>query len=490
MNDRLTRLFERHRGRYVAGAIVLLMLEVLLIVAPMVALFPAHYEGLSVAEYLLVVATADGAAIAVYALALGVHSRDIRALISWCDRPNERDRAAAQRFAFDGPRRSVAVVCVVAMPLGAGLIWLIATRHHHTSVTDLLELAVGAVSSIVLAGVNAWFTLEVLLRPVRVALGPPPPDMRRANLPLRLALVVPSTICLAAFSLGYLTTTRSRAGSGHLITVYEVAVACTALCLLMVVPLFIAGVVTPLRDLARATREVAAGQFSTRVPVAGTDQLGDLARSFNQMLEELAASRVRIVTAADSARRKVERDLHDGAQQRLVLLSLKAGMLERQVGPTPLLAEIRADIEVALAELRDLAHGIYPAVLESDGLVAAVGAVSNDCPLPTTLDSDGTGRYPREIEAAVYFCCLEALQNAAKHAGEGAHAEIRLHHSDGSLHFEVADDGAGFDPAAARDSGGLQNMRDRIGALGGTLSIAAAPGAGTRIAGSLPVERG
>jgi signal transduction histidine kinase len=490
MQGRLTRLFARYRGRYVIASCILLALEVLLVVAPMIVIFPAHYEGLSVGEYFLVLAVSDGAALLVLGFALAIQRDEIRALISWCDRPNERDRRAAVAFAFDGPRRAMAAVSVIAIPGGAALIVLIATRHHHTSATDMLELSVGAISSMFLAGVNAWFTLDVLLRPVRVALAPPPPDAHRANLPLRLALIIPGTICVSAFAVGYLTTTRSRAGSGHLITVYEVAVICTALCLVTVIPLFIAGVVTPIRDLARATRDVAAGLFDTRVPVAATDQLGDLAQSFNHMLEELAASRIRIVSAADTARRKVERDLHDGAQQRLVLLRLKLNMLERDPSRIELIKEISTELEQALAELRDLARGIYPAALESEGLAGALQQAATQCTLPTTLDSDGTGRYPPELEAAVYFCCVEALQNAAKYAGEGAHAEMRLHQRNGSLHFEVVDDGAGFDPVSATGSGGLQNMRDRIGALGGTLSIAATPGTGTRIAGSVPVERG
>jgi signal transduction histidine kinase len=489
MDDRLSRLFARYRGRYVIGACIFLTLEVLLIVAPMIVIFPSHYEGLSVAQYLLVLAVTDGAAVVIYGLALGIHRHEIRALISWSDRPNDRDRAAAIAFAFDGPRRAVAAVTVAGFPAGAGLILLMATRHHHTSATDLLELSVGAVSSLLLAGVNAWFTLDVLLRPVRVALAPPPPGAHRANLTLRLALVIPGTICMSAFALGYLTTTRSRAGSGHLLTVYEVAIACTALCLLTVVPLFIAGVVTPMRDLARATREVAAGRFDSRVPVAATDQLGELAQSFNRMLEELAASRVRIVTAADAARRKVERDLHDGAQQRLVLLRLKLGILERDPSRTELIAEIAHELEQALGELRDLARGIYPAALESEGLVGALEQAATQCAVPATLDSNGAGRYPPELEAAVYFCCLEALQNVAKYAGEGAHATVRLRHSDGALRFEVVDDGVGFDPVGTATSAGLQNMRDRIGALGGSLSIDSALGRGTTVTGEIPVAR-
>jgi signal transduction histidine kinase len=107
--------------------------------------------------------------------------------------------------------------------------------------------------------------------------------------------------------------------------------------------------------------------------------------------------------------------------------------------------------------------------------------------IPTTVSCDGVGRYRPELEAAVYFCCLEALQNAAKHAGDGARAELHLTHHDRRLRFEIKDNGAGFDQSIAAASTGLQNMGDRIGALGGTLEIESVPGRGTRIAGSIPV---
>jgi signal transduction histidine kinase len=488
IDTRLTRLFERYRGRYVIWAHVSLVVEVLLIIAPMVSLFPSHYEGLSIGQYLVVLGAADGAALILYIGAGVIHRREFRAVIAWCREPSDHDYAAARDFAFEGPRRAARFVSALGLPAGAGLVVLLAIPHHHTGALDLLELAIGAASSVAIAGVSAWFTLEILMRPVKVALAPPPPDSHRANLPLRLALVIPAAICLSAFALGYLTTTRARAGAAHLMVVYAIAVGCTVFSLVLVVPLFIEGVLTPMRELVRATRDVAAGRLDTRLPVAGTDELGQLAASFNHMLDELGAARTRIVTAGDAARRKVERDLHDGAQQRLVLLKLKLGMLQRDPSRTELLDEIAAELEQALAELRDLARGIYPAALESEGLAGALQQAATQCALPTTLDADGAGRYPRELEAAVYFCCVEALQNAAKHAGGGAHAEVRLRHSDGSLRFEVIDDGAGFDPATSDGSAGLQNMRDRIGALGGELRIESTVGRGTTVTGMIPID--
>jgi signal transduction histidine kinase len=263
-------------------------------------------------------------------------------------------------------------------------------------------------------------------------------------------------------------------------------------------------VLAPIDDLIAATHRVRAGDVRTRIPLLSADELGDLVQSFNEMLdglsereslrdelvsqaEELRASRERIVAAADEERRRVERDLHDGAQQQLVLLRLKLGQLERDPGRRELIAEIRDDVERALAELRDLAHGLYPQALEAVGLRGALREAADRAPIAVTIDCDGTGRYRPELEAAVYFCCLEALQNAAKHAGEDARAAVTLAEDGGALKFEVSDDGRGFD-AQETGGAGLQNMTDRIGALGGELKIASTPGTGTRVAGVIPLE--
>jgi signal transduction histidine kinase len=165
-------------------------------------------------------------------------------------------------------------------------------------------------------------------------------------------------------------------------------------------------------------------------------------------------------------------------------------VLAREVADDPkasaLVEHLRGDLDRALAELRDLAHGIYPPLLENEGLPGALGEAAQRAAIPTTLEADGAGRYPPELEAAVYFCCLEALQNAAKHGGDGARATITLAERDNALAFTVSDDGPGFDTASQNGSAGLQNMTDRIGALGGTLRIESAPGNGTKITGTLP----
>ncbi|MGI9084074.1 MAG: sensor histidine kinase [Aeromicrobium sp.] len=187
----------------------------------------------------------------------------------------------------------------------------------------------------------------------------------------------------------------------------------------------------------------------------------------------------------------MERDLHDGAQQHLALLNLQLSVLERSTHEHPALAanvgEMRSTLAAALVEMRNLAHGIYPAALENDGLTAALAEAAARASLPTKLEVGDLARASRDVETAVYFCCLEALQNASKHAGDGASATITLAQQNGILRFTVADDGAGFDQAT--DGHGLHNMRDRIGALGGEVSIDSTPGRGVTVSGSVPVAR-
>ena len=256
----------------------------------------------------------------------------------------------------------------------------------------------------------------------------------------------------------------------------------------------------PIEDLLDATRRVRAGDITTNVQLVTADDFGRLAHSFNAMLgdlrrqrDDLRATHARIVTAADAARRRVERDLHDGAQQQLVLLHLKLGVTAQVLTRDPLAAEhlvqeMRSDLARALAMLRDLARGLYPALLESEGLPGALREAVDRSAIPVTLDCPGIDRFPAELEAAVYFCCLEALQNAAKHAGKSANTTVRLQRRNGSLAWEIADDGLGFDSHVHHPGTGLVNMSDRIAALGGQLRVESRPGAGTTVTGSLPLS--
>ena len=241
--------------------------------------------------------------------------------------------------------------------------------------------------------------------------------------------------------------------------------------------------------LTELARQVALALHNVQLDTALQASLDQL-RLRNQELQD---SRTRIVSAGDNERRKLERNLHDGAQQHLVALAVKLRLASDAVEDDPedavaMIEEIKGDVQNAIAELRALAHGIFPPLLVSGGLREALPAAATRAALPTSVTFEEVGRYGNEIEAAVYFCTLEALQNAGKHAGDGASAQIRVTEADGLLRFEIVDDGAGFDTAAGADRGhGFVNMADRLGAFGGTVDVASAPGAGTRITGTIPL---
>jgi len=238
--------------------------------------------------------------------------------------------------------------------------------------------------------------------------------------------------------------------------------------------------------LEELAREVGAGLNKQRLDAALHASLEQL----RHQADELQASRARIVVAADAERRRIERDLHDGAQQYLVAIAVKARLIQQLARTDPaggmaLTQDLVHDVESALDELRTLAQGIYPPLLSSAGLVEALAAACRRMPLHVRLEAEGVGRYQTELEAAVYYCCLEALQNASKHAGDGTSAAVRLWEEGGALCFEVDDDGAGFDVENKTSGTGLTNMSDRLGAVGGTLLIESSPGVGTRVHGTV-----
>ena len=208
-------------------------------------------------------------------------------------------------------------------------------------------------------------------------------------------------------------------------------------------------------------------------------------------LEALAESRARSVAAEDRERRKLERDLHDGAQQRLVALRLKLALAAEQLEDNdPTRAEVIRglgdEIDATIDEVRSFARGVYPSLLAQTGLAEALRAAGRSSALPTTVHAAGLGRHPPELETTVYFFCSEALQNAAKHARGATGVTISLS-DDRELHFDVRDDGAGFDVQTTPIGTGLRNLADRLAAVGGTMTIHSTPGQGTCIEGSIPL---
>ena len=207
---------------------------------------------------------------------------------------------------------------------------------------------------------------------------------------------------------------------------------------------------------------------------------------------DLAASRLRVMDMAAAERRRLERDLHDGVQQHLVGLRIRLELAAEAVKEDParaerLLAVMGSQMDEALDEVRSLARGIYPSLLSECGLIEALRAVARSSTSPVEVQAARVGRYAEDVEIAVYFSCLEALQNVAKHAGPSAHATVTLRGGDGELRFEVRDSGVGFTPPTGHPRAGISNMRDRIEAVGGSLDVRSRSGRGTAVRGSVPV---
>jgi signal transduction histidine kinase len=245
------------------------------------------------------------------------------------------------------------------------------------------------------------------------------------------------------------------------------------------------------------------GAISIRMPrdealrPAGEQLVSDVASQAGLVLsnagliEDLRASRQRLVTAQDETRRRLERNIHDGAQQDLVALAIRLRLagttVENLAEARQAFGELQTEASEALENLRDLAHGIYPPVLADLGLAAALNAQAAKSLVPVTVDADGIGRFPQDTEAAVYFCCLEALQNIAKYA-HATQARVCVRAHGGTLDFTVSDDGAGYDTRRTPMGSGQRNMADRLAALGGQLEVRSAPGQGTTISAHLQVQ--
>lgn len=193
----------------------------------------------------------------------------------------------------------------------------------------------------------------------------------------------------------------------------------------------------------------------------------------------------------DAERARLARDLHDGLQQRLVAVRIGLGLARDRVGDDAVLGDsldaLGLAVEDAIDELREVAHGIHPHVLTDLGLPAALAGVGRQAPVPVTVRAGGVGRHPAELESAVYFCCREAIQNATKHGGSAVRVSVTLREEAGELRFTAFDDGPGFTPSSADRGAGLQNMQERLAALGGRLSIVSSPGWGTVVSGAVPL---
>ena len=241
------------------------------------------------------------------------------------------------------------------------------------------------------------------------------------------------------------------------------------------------------RVLTELARQVGLALHNAQLDSALQNTLDEL----RAQAEALRESRARIVASGDAERRRLERNLHDGAQQNLVALAVSLRLARDVLAEEPetaaqMLDQLADDLKVTIQELRDLAHGIYPPLLADSGLGKALEAAASRSPQSVRVTATDLRRYSPDIEAAVYFCCLEALQNAAKHA-PGATVDVRLWEQSGGLLFSVTDDGPGFNVATARGGHGHMNMADRLGAIGGTIRWQSEPGCGATVQGSIPL---
>jgi signal transduction histidine kinase len=505
-----TRLYERYGARFIVGHLAGVYVMVALI-----GVLGCSIEGrlaqFGVVHTLLATAVVELSLAVPIAWATWAVRGDIATMMRWASGRSARDDEARAEligavFRFS-PRFAVAClwrVLLFAPPTAAVMFGL---HGPHRGVGFAITVSFTSLMMILYGGIAGAFIGQLSLRPLRREAGA---SMGRSEFePLRslsvatkvrlgfvAALLVTSDVVVAVTLPAGGTASLERA-------VWLSLLVIATLGLTLALPVT-QNALDPVRDLIDATHRIASGDLSADVPVTSTDELGELAAGFNEMIdglrererlrEELRTSRARIVAAGDAARRRVERDLHDGAQQRLLVVGLKLRLARRELDRHPgsarvHLLDVQEELDAALAELRSLAHGIYPGILESDGLTGAIVDAARLAAIPTNVDCEGVGRYRRELEAAVYFCCLEALQNAAKHAGADARVFVKLSQTNGHLEFKIADDGVGFRMDADHRGTGQLNMRDRIGALGGTLAIHSKPGQGTIVAGTVPVGR-
>jgi signal transduction histidine kinase len=254
-----------------------------------------------------------------------------------------------------------------------------------------------------------------------------------------------------------------------------------------------AGLVT-VASIAWPERSLQHGAVQLAFAVVAVGASLVVARRRSHLEIENLRSRRALLDAADAERHRLERDIHDGAQQLLVAIGVKAGLarslVERdsaRVGE--ILDQVCVDAQAALEGLRDLTRGADPPVLVDEGLAAALVARAATAPVRVTIDADGVERLPRPIEVAAYYCCAEAIQNAVKHA-TASWIRVAVWRRSRELRVQVIDDGVGFDPAIARRGVGMHSMRERIGSLGGTVEVRSAPGLGTTITATIPIAQG
>lgn len=451
-------------------------------------------------------------------IGLAVCLRQARPLQRWAASPDDQAALrAAWRCAhgFPGAMTGRSVLVGVLVPVPGLLVTLGALGLLSAGLVAVIVLLIAAAVPAI-ASVGA-FGIQLGARPLVCDIaarcdGPPPPIVGGASIRVKLLLAVPLTALAAGFGGALLTVDPGTSWGTVLVRLSAVAVLISVL----IVPgtLLLAGsILQPLDDLLQATRRLQRGDFGTPVPELSADEHGVLARSFNDALEGLAerqrlatqnerllgdvqrllgevrASRTRIVEASDAERRRVERNIHDGAQQRLVALALDLTMLEERAAAAgaddlrAMAAGAGASLRAALDEVRELARGLHPSVLATDGLAPALEQLAARAPIPVRTDAPRE-RFPPVVEATAYFVVCEALANVAKHA-RASTADVTIRREGAELGVEIVDDGIGG--ARQIDGSGLAGLADRVAALDGSFCVRARASGGTRVCATLPL---
>jgi signal transduction histidine kinase len=497
---RFDALYERAKPRYLHVVLIGVCVLACGVAVPLWAAIDARPPTRRIADpWMIGTETGLGVVVGIPVIWLVFLTRH-RALVRWLAGRPEAAALAAWRSAVRMPG-TLTIVLV--------LFWLCISLPVHIVAANRsglhpMGLAVSAGSSaFVLLGVGVFFVmaLEMAMAPAirDIALhAPARQEVPRAWLDLRRRLIV-VTGAIAIFtgaSVGSLTVGEGHHREGELMHMF-VATCVAGVTITAALTLMLRrSLLHRLDELRAALGAVRAGRLDRRVIPSNGDELDEVGAAFNDMVSRLAAyeadmqsARVRLVSAASDERRRIERDLHDGVQQYLALMQLQLTNIQRESDPARAVAmaeEARTTLTEASRELRSLAHGIYPVVLERSGLEQALTMAAGRSTIPADVTAAGIGRLDRDRENAVYYCCLEALQNANKYAGSLARATIALALDDSYLEFSVTDDGVGFELEAS-DGHGLTNMRDRIGAFGGEIAVSSAPGAGTRVHGRIPL---
>ncbi|CAM3569597.1 histidine kinase [Smaragdicoccus niigatensis] len=399
------------------------------------------------------------------------------------------------------PRRMTRTCLILAFGVGVpGSFVMAAILRADARTFVFMWICASMTLPVVIAGI--MFATPILVRPfvadLMTRLEQPPPS-HTMTLRTRLAFLIP-VFSVATTTTGAVIGLPKGGGIGA-VTILTIAFSAVFGLLIWtpLVFLFARSMQSQLSDLLAATERIENGNYRQPVPDYWVDELGSLAASLNkamrglserrQMADEVRESRARIVAAADASRKKIERNIHDGAQQQLVALTLDIRMLQ-SLAPTMscdevvrTLDQLAEAVKGTLAELRDLAHGLHPAVLTTDGLGPALQQLANRARVPVTVDVPPT-RFDDQIETTAYFVVAEALANIAKYA-HANNAAVVVSERHEMIRIEITDDGIGG--ARPHPGSGLVGLADRVAAIGGVLVVDSPIGRGTRITADLPL---